>query len=330
MRAARDNPLTSQLRLKLAVNNRIKDAGGVAQQLEKVGVKQVLRQAIVELGIPFDDLCTDPCRGAPKDIREVLALQIVQKMLHLLPDEVTKWVAERLGVLPAASAGVAPPGGRQLRQWADIVAGLDVVLPTIELSDTQRRGFHHHLDVFHVEVKVYDALKTLVAGATKRVKGDKSAETKKKVGHELPCQHKPLNRLLLELRSRTTLRLEGNEAAQLGDMDTNGWVDVNKKPSVKIKQAILLRHRESEGAPAEATPPDPASRPSACVLPASDGEWPGGAESEAPGRRSGYTDDDVPLPPPLPPPTALHGPSKGRVRCCKHKCAPSAPTPKAN
>ena len=246
--------------IKLAINNRIKDAGGVAQQLEKVGVKQVLRQSIVELGIPFDDLCTDPCRGAPKDIREVLALQIVQKMLHLLPDEVTKWVAERLGVLPAASAGVAPPGGRQLRQWADIVAGLDVVLPTIELSDTQRRGIHHHLDVFHVEVKVYDALKTLVTGATKRVKGDKSAE-KKKVGNGLPCQHKPLNKLLLELRSRTTLRLEGNEAAQLGDMDTNGWVDVNKKPSVKIKQAILLRHRESEGAPAEATPPDPASRP---------------------------------------------------------------------
>ena len=60
--------------LLLTVLDKVRTEGvaGISQRLEKEGLKRGLLSLIVDYGLPIVDLCTDQCRGAPKDMQLVL------------------------------------------------------------------------------------------------------------------------------------------------------------------------------------------------------------------------------------------------------------------
>ena len=82
------------------------------------GLKRGLYQLIVECGLPLKDLCTDQCRGAPSDIKAVLAKPTVQKLMAHLPQRMRDWVGRELGCTATPSEAV--PAG----PWANTVATL--------------------------------------------------------------------------------------------------------------------------------------------------------------------------------------------------------------
>ena len=55
---------------------------GIAQRLEKEGLKRGLFSLIVQYGPPLKDLCTDQCRGAPSDIAAVLKLSVARRSMR--------------------------------------------------------------------------------------------------------------------------------------------------------------------------------------------------------------------------------------------------------
>jgi hypothetical protein len=70
---------------------------GIAQRLEKEGLKHCIKDLIAKYGYPIADIATDQCRGAAPDIRLVEGHTDVKRLMGLLPKLTRGWVQQQLG-----------------------------------------------------------------------------------------------------------------------------------------------------------------------------------------------------------------------------------------
>ena len=223
--------------LLLTVLDKVRTEGvaGISQRLEKEGLKRGLLSLIVDYGLPIIDLCTDQCRGAPKDIGIVLKQEMVQKMLSELPAAMQAWTACELGCSHAVE-------GQPVRPWRAVVAELRGKLATMQVPAIAPT-IDHHFDVFHVEVKLIEAAKKYFEAGTKtfRVSGADDSAAKKAVkaaSAALPkgwSRHAGLMELLREQHTKGALLPVDLEPFG-GSLDGEC-----KEITIKAKQEILKR-----------------------------------------------------------------------------------------